>query len=162
MTSRERVLATCRFEEPDRVPIDLAGSTGASGIHMQAYDRLRQHLGLSSGTVTCNDVMQMLAVVDADVDIRDPVHMEWVMSSRFNPGKDTMIITGTAMPVNIDPASADAAEGSKLVIDATEPAGVAHYSLPDEAFLNRALAVWRELDLPAIEIPKRLRLMLDR
>lgn len=67
MTSRERVLATCHFEEPDRVPVDLGGSTGASGIHVLAYDRLRRHLGLSSGTVTCNDVMQMLAQVEGDI-----------------------------------------------------------------------------------------------
>ena len=67
MTSRERVETTCRFEEPDRVPLDLGGSTGASGIHVQAYAHLRRHLGLSNGTITCNDVMQMLAVVEADV-----------------------------------------------------------------------------------------------
>lgn len=67
MTSRERVLAACRFEEPDRIPVDLGGSTGASGIHVSAYDRLRRHLGLPSGTVTCNDVMQMLAQVEGDI-----------------------------------------------------------------------------------------------
>lgn len=67
MTSRERVEATCRFEEPDRVPIDLGGSTGASGIHVQAYARLRRHLDLPGGTITCNDVMQLLAVIDADI-----------------------------------------------------------------------------------------------
>jgi len=67
MTSRERVLATCRFEEPDRVPIDLGGSTGASGIHVQAYHNLRRHLGLPTGTIACNDIMQMLARVDHDV-----------------------------------------------------------------------------------------------
>jgi uroporphyrinogen decarboxylase len=70
MTSRERVLATCRFEEPDRVPIDLGGSTGASGIHVRAYDSLRRHLGLSSGTVTCDDIMQVLAVVEGDIQER--------------------------------------------------------------------------------------------
>lgn len=67
MTSRERVLAACRFEEPDRVPVDLGGSTGASSIHVCAYDRLRKHLGLRPGTITCNDVMQLLARVDGDV-----------------------------------------------------------------------------------------------
>jgi len=67
MTSRERVLAACEFREPDRVPIDLGGSTGAAGIHVLAYDRLRAHLGLSHGTVTCNDLMQQLAVVEGDI-----------------------------------------------------------------------------------------------
>jgi len=67
MTSRERVLAACNFHEPDRVPIDLGGSAGASGIHVLAYDRLRAHLGLSYGSVKCNDLMQQLAVVEGDV-----------------------------------------------------------------------------------------------
>jgi len=68
MNSRERVRATCRFEEPDRVPIDLGGSAGASGIHVGAYAPLRKHLGLPfSGSVQCDDVMQLLALVEADV-----------------------------------------------------------------------------------------------
>ncbi len=67
MTSRERVLAACRFTEPDRVPIDLGGSTGASSIHMRAYDNLRRHLGLPAGRVVCDDIMQMLARVEGDV-----------------------------------------------------------------------------------------------
>lgn len=67
MTRRERVLKTVNFEEPDRVPIDLGGSTGASGIHVIAYNNLRKHLGLATGTVQSNDVMQQLAVVDETV-----------------------------------------------------------------------------------------------
>ena len=67
MTSRERVLAACHFQEPDRLPIDLGGSTGASSIHVRAYDNLRRYLGLPAGTITCNDIMQMLALVEGDV-----------------------------------------------------------------------------------------------
>lgn len=33
MTSRERVAKAICYEEPDRVPIDLGETTGASGIH---------------------------------------------------------------------------------------------------------------------------------
>jgi hypothetical protein len=43
------VLAALNHEEPDRVPIDLAG-TGASGIVLDAYDRLKVHLGLEHET----------------------------------------------------------------------------------------------------------------
>ncbi len=48
-TPRERVLAAINHEEPDRVPIDLAG-TGASSIVVDAYDRLKAHLGLEHET----------------------------------------------------------------------------------------------------------------
>jgi uroporphyrinogen decarboxylase len=43
------VLAAIAHEEPDRVPIDLAG-TGASGIVLDAYERLKAHLGLEHET----------------------------------------------------------------------------------------------------------------
>ena len=54
MNSRERVLTALAFKEADRVPIDLGGSTGASGIHVIAYHNLKQYLGLG-GPVKCND-----------------------------------------------------------------------------------------------------------
>ncbi len=66
MNSRERVLTALRFEEPDRVPVDLGGTTGASGIHVVAYDRLKKLLGLK-GPTHCNDVMQQLAEVEEEV-----------------------------------------------------------------------------------------------
>jgi uroporphyrinogen decarboxylase len=67
MTSRERVLKTINFKEPDRVPIDLGGTTGASGIHLLAYNNLKKHLGLTSGIVRCNDIMQQLAVIESEI-----------------------------------------------------------------------------------------------
>lgn len=49
MTSRERVARAVRFQETDRVPIDLGGMK-ASGIAVRAYNRLKQCLGLHSPT----------------------------------------------------------------------------------------------------------------
>ncbi len=43
MTSRERILTTISHREPDRVPYDL-GSLGPSGISIQAYRNLLQHI----------------------------------------------------------------------------------------------------------------------
>ena len=34
MNSRQRVLAAINFQEADRLPVDLGGSTGASSIHV--------------------------------------------------------------------------------------------------------------------------------
>lgn len=45
MTPRDRVLTALNQEEPDRVPIDL-GSCGPSGIHVDAYERLLDVLGI--------------------------------------------------------------------------------------------------------------------
>lgn len=49
ISSRERVLAALRHEEPDRVPIDFGGTT-ASTIVVSAYEKLKQSLGLQHET----------------------------------------------------------------------------------------------------------------
>ena len=50
MTHRERVLRALNHQEPDRVPVDF-GSTRASVIAWEAYDRLKNHLGIDSPTL---------------------------------------------------------------------------------------------------------------
>lgn len=63
MTGRERVLKAIRHQEPDRVPIDLAGmrSTGITAI---AYSQLRKYLGIKKGKTLVYDVVQQLAQPD--------------------------------------------------------------------------------------------------
>jgi hypothetical protein len=65
MTSRERVEKTLRFEEPDRVPIDLGGSR-VTGIMAQTYAALRRYVGLPDRPPRVYDLMQMLAEPDED------------------------------------------------------------------------------------------------
>ncbi len=48
-THRERVLAAANHEEPDRVPIDFGGAEFTS-ITLPAYERLKQHLGVTAKT----------------------------------------------------------------------------------------------------------------
>ena len=50
MNSRERLLASVRHKEPDRVPIDLGGTS--SGIQTKAYDNLKKILGFNGETKT--------------------------------------------------------------------------------------------------------------
>jgi uroporphyrinogen decarboxylase len=66
MTSRERVLATLRHEEPDKVPIDL-GSSRATTIHGIAYNSLKKHLGISKGSTRIYDIWQQIALVEEDL-----------------------------------------------------------------------------------------------
>lgn len=74
MTSRERVYKAIRFEEPDRVPIDLGGTTGAAGIHVIAYRNLKKHLGLPHSEIRSNDAMQQLAMMERE--IVDRLHVD--------------------------------------------------------------------------------------
>jgi uroporphyrinogen decarboxylase len=64
--SRERLLKTLAHQEPDRVPLDL-GSTQVTGIHVIAYHRLRQALGLPPAEPQICDHIQGLALPDQDV-----------------------------------------------------------------------------------------------
>ena len=60
MNSRERLLTALNHLEPDRIPYDL-GSTQVTGIHVVAYRRLREYLGLPLIEPTIVDEVQELA-----------------------------------------------------------------------------------------------------
>ena len=66
MTPRERIITAVNHKEPDQVPIDFSGHR-SSGIMVQAYKRLRQHLGLPPGQLYVYDFIQQLALVEDDV-----------------------------------------------------------------------------------------------
>ncbi len=66
MTSRERVTAALRHEQPDRVAVDFGGHR-SSGIAAMAYGGLREALGLESRPIRIYDPIQQLAVIDEDV-----------------------------------------------------------------------------------------------
>jgi len=80
-TSRSRVEAAINHREADRVPYDLGG-TILTGIHEQAYRRLRDYLGLPPAQVQIEDPIQQLARVDEDVKQRFKVDVYGI-----NPGK---------------------------------------------------------------------------
>lgn len=66
MNSRQRLLTTLNHQEPDRVPFDL-GSAQITGIHLVAYRRLRQTLGLPAVEPQVCDAIQQLALPDEDL-----------------------------------------------------------------------------------------------
>jgi uroporphyrinogen decarboxylase len=66
LTPRERLLTALEHREPDRIPLDL-GSTQVTGIHVVAYRRLRDYLGLPAVAPRICDVVQGLALPDDDV-----------------------------------------------------------------------------------------------
>jgi len=65
-TSRERVMAAVNHREPDRVPIDLGGHR-SSGIMAIAYNKLKRHLGITTGDIYVYDFVQQLAIIEPEV-----------------------------------------------------------------------------------------------
>jgi uroporphyrinogen decarboxylase len=66
VTSRQRLLAALDHRETDRIPLDL-GSTQVTGIHIVAYHRLREVLGLPPEKPVICDAIQGLALPGSDV-----------------------------------------------------------------------------------------------
>ena len=86
MTSRERILKTLNFEEPDRVPFDL-GSTGNTGITLIAYDILKRYLGLDSETKMINKFLQLVQM-DEELLTRFRVDTRGIVLGKPNNRKE--------------------------------------------------------------------------
>lgn len=88
MTSRQRVRTALNHQEPDRVPIDF-GQDFHNGINEIAYKNLLNHLGINqTEEIKVYDLMQRLAVVNADVLDRFRVDTRYIFAnpkSGFDP-----------------------------------------------------------------------------
>jgi 4-hydroxy-3-polyprenylbenzoate decarboxylase len=117
--------------------------------------------------------LKRVTVVDADVDIRDSMHVDWVMNARFNPQRDVQIVEDVYIPAVLDPSVQLDPKGrpmtSKLVVDATEELDmedgvpVVHkpdLSIPPRDLMEAALDSWADAELPALEPKDRMSLML--
>jgi 2,5-furandicarboxylate decarboxylase 1 len=110
--------------------------------------------------------VKRVTVVDADIDIRDPSHVDWALNSRFNPQRDTIVIDDVYVPLQIDPSVRDArgnvTQGSKIILDATRKIDSGPLSLPPKELMMNALQVWKQCGLPEFEIPRRAQLRIER
>ncbi len=61
MTRRQRVQMAVEHREPDRMPIDCGGMR-STGIMAIAYNRLKDHLGITGGSTKVYDSVQQLAL----------------------------------------------------------------------------------------------------
>jgi uroporphyrinogen decarboxylase len=80
MNARDRVLCALKHQEPDRVPIDFAG-TGVSSICYRAYDDLRGCLRLPPNGFNPDDLGQgtWAGVVTPHRDVYDRLHSDVMM-----------------------------------------------------------------------------------
>ena len=69
MNSRERGRLILEHKEADRVPFDLGG-TVLTSIHINAYRKLRERLGLPELVIKVMDIFQQIATVDDDMRAR--------------------------------------------------------------------------------------------
>ena len=65
-TSRERLVTALNHQQPDRVPIDLGGTT-VTGVHVSCVAELRDYYGLEKHPIRVPEPYQMLGTLDDDL-----------------------------------------------------------------------------------------------
>jgi hypothetical protein len=66
MTSKERIVAALKHQQPDRIPVDFGG-TAVTGIHVKIVAGLREHYGLVRQPVKAHEPYQMLGYIEEDL-----------------------------------------------------------------------------------------------
>ncbi len=66
MTSKERIVAALKHQQPDRIPIDFGG-TAVTGLHVKIVAGLRDHYGLARQPVKVHEPYQMLGYIEEDL-----------------------------------------------------------------------------------------------
>jgi hypothetical protein len=169
MTSRERVERTVRFQEPDRVPIDLGGMK-ASGIAAATYGRVAARLG-AKGPVRIQDARFMTADVGEEVRRRFrvdvvPVDLS-ILSSAVRPGGEWVprrIFDGTDVLFPPGTRLREEADGAWTLLDSRGspttfrmPKGGYYF---DDISFNRGAGIDPARFLPQSDIPEEsLRLL---
>jgi len=117
MNHRDRVLAALRHQEPDRVPLDLGGTTDST-IMAVPYRALRGHLGLDAGTTRVADVYQHTALVEEDVRAALGIDVRLVGDEPLR-WRDGLLPDGSParFPDRFRPQRLD--DGSQIVLDAS-------------------------------------------
>lgn len=154
------------YETVTDVHIDLTyGGMLAHGI-ISMKPQYPGHAKRVGRSVANETQLKRVTVVDDDIDIRDPMHMDWAMNSRMNAANDTIIIDDVFSSAILDPTvrvrGGEAEMSSKIVIDATEKGEDKTFSFPPTDLMMKALDAWKEIGLPDFQIPKRTKFLLDR
>jgi 3-polyprenyl-4-hydroxybenzoate decarboxylase len=105
---------------------------------------------------------KIIIVVDEDIDPKDPDMVMWALSFSMQPHRDVEISTGrvplldpSAHPLmnNREERSFPGPVGcSGLLIDATRKGPFPPVGLPKKAYMESALKIWREEQMPELKL----------
>jgi 4-hydroxy-3-polyprenylbenzoate decarboxylase len=103
---------------------------------------------------------KIVIAVDEDIDPDDPDAVNWALSFRMQPHRDTQVITHkyAALDPSAAPPGAPTEEArfpspsgcSSLLIDATRQWPYPPVALPKREYMERAKKIWEELGLPSL------------
>ncbi|MDP2726988.1 MAG: UbiD family decarboxylase, partial [Dehalococcoidia bacterium] len=95
-------------------------------------------------------------VVDEDINPRDPEMVNWALSYAMQPHRDIQIVKGRFL--TLDPSAAyhtiygSTEQSSAVLIDATRKFPYPPVGLPRREFMERALIMWQEEELPELKL----------
>src|SRR5258706_94252 len=147
-----------------------SGSWGHAIVQMQPkYAGHSKKIAVITSHLLEATAPKIVTVVNDDIDIRDPLAVEWAMNFRVNPSHDITILDHCAAP-NLDPSSGLKHDtpfeqrmiGSKMIVDATIQSTYPEISMPSRDFMERALTPWKECGLPEFKVPKGTALLLEK
>ncbi|MBI4526132.1 MAG: UbiD family decarboxylase [Deltaproteobacteria bacterium] len=99
---------------------------------------------------------KIIVAVDEDIDPEDPMAVNWAIVNRCQPHRDMRIVHPRPLPHGPLRFVADGnrydTSDSALLINATAKAALPPISLPARQHMERALEIWKELELPALEL----------
>ena len=99
--------------------------------------------------------------VDADINLDDAENILWAVAYRSQPYRDAEIVDSPlfALDPSVAPSgqsrgltSGTPARSSALLIDATMPWAYPPLSLPKRQYMERAIEMWRSLQLPSLNL----------
>lgn len=113
---------------------------------------------------------KFVCLVDSDIDIHDPLSLQFAQSSRVNPEHDITIIPDVpvyqadySIYAGLPPGSAAKAPFSSalMLIDATIKATSPSISLPPADLMEKIRSRWSELGLPNLRQKDRISMLLS-
>lgn len=101
---------------------------------------------------------KIIIAVDDDIDPADLESLVWALAFRTQPARDMQVIGGRlprldpSAPEPVPGGDGNDARASALLIDATRSKPYPPISLPTAEHMEKALAIWSELGLPALNL----------
>ncbi len=105
------------------IDLDLTtGTCGFTAVIALAKARPTEVRRLIHLALSMDKRLKLVTVVDDDVDIRNPREVSWALATRFQPDRDTVILSGMEGYV-IDPSCGSSGTGSRMGMNATRGSG---------------------------------------
>ena len=144
------------------VQVEYLESSGSNAVAVVKLRKPGPEDGKKALRILAEKFMgKMLIAVDEDIDVKDADNVLWAIAYRAQPFRDVEVVEAPSFP--LDPAAVPPGEtrglmGGKpprstaVLIDATMPWPYPPLSLPKQEFMDRAIEIWRDLQLPPLNL----------